>query len=650
MIPARNILLLLNLTLWFQPGIAQVLTDTLHIKEVSIYKKESPANQVLHETLIDTLAIQQSIHLDLSELLSRHSTVYIKSTGDGLLSTASFRGTDPGHTKVFWNGIRLNSPMLGQVDLSMVPVCFADQVKLLHGSSSLTESSGALGGIISLQGIPDWDSKTGLKINQEAGSFHSYHTTSELDLRFGNLLSSSKFFFNQSQNDFTFTNTGILPVEETRLKKAGFHKSGFNQDAYYRLNHKNQVSLHLWYQQADRNIPQPMSYEGDERSEMQFDKQLFSIITWKHYRDKSTMEVRSGMSLARINYLFEFPELRFVNVDSRSKEEGVHNQFKLNREINNKLKLTTTVSHMFHQVSIYEKVRSEGYNAHQSELSVMMMFNREMSDRLSAWILMREDLVNTTFLPVMPSLGLSYKILKNNELYLKSNLSRNYNVPSLNDLYWIPGGNPGLKPEMSYTGDLSGSMSHKKGNHEIGGEITGFVSWIEDWILWKPTQFHYWTAENIASVFSRGLEAMFNSAVAGKNYKIQLNANYSLTFTTNQHTVSMVDQSRGKQLVYIPRHVMNTHAYFDFKGYYLNYSLILTGKRYTQSSNEESHFETVLNPYALNHVLFGKEIILSRMKTTIQFGIYNIFNKSYQVILARPMPGRYYSINLGVSL
>ena len=193
-------------------------------------------------------------------------------------------------------------------------------------------------------------------------------------------------------------------------------------------------------------------------------------------------------------------------------------------------------------------------------------------------------------------------------------------------------------------------MRHKKGNHEIGGEITGFVSWIEDWILWKPTQFHYWTAENIASVFSRGLEAMFNSAVTGKNYKIQLNANYSLTFTTNQHTVSMVDQSRGKQLVYIPRHVMNTHAYFDFKGYYLNYSLILTGKRYTQSSNEESHFETVLNPYALNHVLFGKEIVLSRMKTTIQFGIYNIFNKSYQVILARPMPGRYYSINLGVSL
>jgi len=38
------------------------------------------------------------------------------------------------------------------------------------------------------------------------------------------------------------------------------------------------------------------------------------------------------------------------------------------------------------------------------------------------------------------------------------------------------------------------------------------------------------------------------------------------------------------------------------------------------------------------------------VKTTFQFGVYNIFNTSYQVILARPMPGRYYMVNLGVNL
>jgi len=306
---AKNIFLLLSLSLWLHPGIAQTLKDTIHIEEVTIYQNESPSDQVLHESVIDTLAMQQSIHLDLSELLTKHSTVYIKSSGDGSLATASFRGTDPGHTKVFWNGIRLNSPMLGQVDLSMVPVCFTDQVKLLHGSSSLTETSGALGGTISMQGIPDWNRKTGLKINQEAGSFHSYHTTSELDLRFGNLLTATKLFYNQSQNDFPFTNTGILPSEETRLKNAGFRKLGFNQDAYYRLNDKNQVSLHLWYQQAERNIPQPMSYEGDDRSEKQYDKQFFSAAAWKYYREKATLEVRSGISLTKLNYLYEFPEL-----------------------------------------------------------------------------------------------------------------------------------------------------------------------------------------------------------------------------------------------------------------------------------------------------------------------------------------------------
>jgi len=350
MIHARNIILILSLLSSFLQGIAQSLNDTLHIEEVTIYQSDLPAAQVLNVSVIDTLAMQQSIHLDLSELLTKHSTIYIKSTGDGSLATASFRGTDPGHTKVFWNGIRLNSPMLGQVDLSMVPVCFTDRVELLHGSSSLTETSGALGGTISMQGIPDWNRTTGLKINQEAGSFHSYHTTSELDLRFRNIITATKLFHNQSQNDFTFTNTGILPAEESRLKNAGFRKSGFNQDAFFRMNDNNQLSVHLWYQQAERNIPQPMSYEGDDRSEKQHDRQFYTSASWKHYRDKTTLEARWGMSFARLNYMYEFPELGFVNVDSRSKETGLHNQFKLNYEINDKTELISKVSHDFHHV------------------------------------------------------------------------------------------------------------------------------------------------------------------------------------------------------------------------------------------------------------------------------------------------------------
>ena len=648
MFKAKNILFILSLSTWLHPCFAQSLEDTLRIKEVSVYKSEIPVSEVLHETVIDTLTLQHSIHSDLAGLLTNHSTIYVKSTGNGLLSTASFRGTDPSHTKVFWNGIRLNSPMLGQVDLSMVPVCFTDQVSLLHGSSSLSETSGALGGTISLQSVPEWDKKTSLKVNQEVASFHSWYTTSELNLRFGNLLSSTRLFYNRARNDFPFKNTGILPVEKTTLKNAGYRKSGFNQDLYYRINHKNQVSLHLWHQQADRNIPQPMSYEGDRRTEKQYDNQFFSSAGWKHYGDKSTLEFRSGLSIAKLNYLFKFPESGFVNVDSRSRETGIHNRFKLDHDINDKTGLITEVSHTYSRVRIEEQVKSEGYNAQQSEFSAMMMLNRQITKRFKAWLLFREDLVNSELLPVMPSLGGAYKIFKNKEIYIKSTLSRNYNIPSLNDLYWIPGGNPDLKPEMSYTGDLSAMIKHKQGNHEITGEVIGFASLIEDWILWSPTQFQYWTAENIASVFSRGLETMFSSAITGNDFQFRLNANYSLTFTTNRHAVSANDRSRGKQLIYIPRHLVNASAYSNYKGYYMKYAFLLVGKRYTQSSNEVSHFDAVLNTYSLNHIVIGKELNISRLKTSIQAGIYNIFNTSYQVILARPMPGRNFTMNLEI--
>ena len=46
--------------------------------------------------------------------------------------------------------------MLGMVDFSLIPVYFTDEVMVLHGSSSMTESAGALGGTIRLDNRANW--------------------------------------------------------------------------------------------------------------------------------------------------------------------------------------------------------------------------------------------------------------------------------------------------------------------------------------------------------------------------------------------------------------------------------------------------------------------------------------------------------------
>ena len=294
---------------------SQQYPDTIFIQEVRITIPEKDDNLGMSQTKIDSFSILQSQGLNISDLLSRHSSVYIKNTGRGLLSTASFRGTDASHTKVYWNGMHVNSPMLGQTDLSLIPVCFLEGISLLHGGSSLRSGSGAFGGAIQLENKTDWMEKTGFMISQEVASFHTYQTTGSVNIKISNWLFKTRFQYGQSKNDYPFTNNGIKPVVEDRLRNSEYVRSGLLQEIYFRPGDHNLLAARIWYQQADRNLPQTMSYEGVGREENQLDKNLRASLSWNHYRPNSQLEVRSGISHSGLNYFLKSATQEYTHFD-----------------------------------------------------------------------------------------------------------------------------------------------------------------------------------------------------------------------------------------------------------------------------------------------------------------------------------------------
>ena len=110
--------------------------------------------QALTRTVIDSVRMAESATDSFAELLTKHSSIFVKTYGQGSTATVSFRGTAASHTQVLWNGVNINNPMLGQVDFSLIPVWFVDQTELYHGGSSLQDGSGALGGEVSLSSRP----------------------------------------------------------------------------------------------------------------------------------------------------------------------------------------------------------------------------------------------------------------------------------------------------------------------------------------------------------------------------------------------------------------------------------------------------------------------------------------------------------------
>ena len=70
----------------------------------------------VQKTAIDSAALKENVALSMADILTFNSSVFVKSHGRATLSTVTFRGTSPGHTQVTWNGMRINTPMLGMTD------------------------------------------------------------------------------------------------------------------------------------------------------------------------------------------------------------------------------------------------------------------------------------------------------------------------------------------------------------------------------------------------------------------------------------------------------------------------------------------------------------------------------------------------------
>ena len=112
----------------------------INIDEVAVYGQRPMKEIGTQQTKFDSLVLKENISLSMADILTFNSSLFVKSYGRATLSTVAFRGTSPSHTQVTWNGMKINNPMLGMTDFSMIPSYFIDDASLLHGTSSVNET------------------------------------------------------------------------------------------------------------------------------------------------------------------------------------------------------------------------------------------------------------------------------------------------------------------------------------------------------------------------------------------------------------------------------------------------------------------------------------------------------------------------------
>jgi iron complex outermembrane receptor protein len=629
---------------------AQKLQDTISLKEVKVIGQKKLEEAGMMVTHVDTLVLQMIKNQTVSELLSFYTPVFIKSYGRGSTATAAFRGTAPSHTQVYWNGIKLNSAMRGDVDFSLFPVYFIDELSLQHGGSSLQSGSGALGGSILIENKPDWNNKLNIRLAQTLESF--YTSKEYLSVGFGNsrIQLKTRLFSDKSRNDFPYYNYGVLPMHEAVQKNAQYHKSGLLQEVYSRFGNQS-LSTQLWAYQSNRDLPQLMSYEGESRVETQKDENVRANINWKMVKEKSKFEYLIGWNRSTLNYFRSSNESDFVNFDSKSREESYNSQLHYNWTPNENLNFNWSADAIYSTVSSFDRApqKNIGFKHDRFSFSLLNSAHVKLNPDWVMSFLCRSEWYDQKVIGFIPAFGSEYWLDDKQNQSFKINLSRNYHQPGLNDLYWLPGGNPNLKPEDGLSGDLAFAQKTSQGNMDLEGQLTVYASLIDNWIVWQPSASgaYYWEAANLQKVFARGAELMLSGQYKAANGLLfNWKGNYSYSATSNMDAVPSVDESRGKQLIYIPKHKANIFGETDFKDYYLKVNAPFTGKRYTTSNNVESDYEKVLNPYWLLNMTAGRKFQWKYLIADASLTVENLLDTDYMAILYRPMPGRYYSFTL----
>lgn len=646
---------------------AQRSMNKYRIPEVMVLGKRPMKEIGVQKTQMDSIILKENIALSMADVLTFNSSIFVKNYGRATLSTVAFRGTSPSHTQVTWNGMRINNPMLGMTDFSMIPSYFIDDASLLHGTSSVNETGGGLGGAVKLSTQPANAEGFGLQYVQGVGSFKTFDEFLRLTYGDDHWQASTRFVYSSSPNEFSYRNhdkkenvydedmniTGqYYPKEKNR--SGSFRDMHLLQEVYYNTRKGDRFGLNAWYINSNRELPMLTTDYGEESAfeNRQREETFRGILSWDHMRENWKLATKGGYIHTQMKYDYKrdagtgemVPMTR-----SRSKINTFYGQAEGEYYIGKEWMFTANVAVHQHFVESRDKniIRQDGnqavvgYKKGRTELSGATSAKWQPTDRIGLSVVLREELYGENWTPIIPAFFVDGVLSKKGNIVAKASVSRNFRFPTLNDLYFLPGGNPDLKRESGWTYDLGLSfVVGKEDVYSLTGSVNWFDSHVQDWILWLPTTKGFFSPRNVKDVHAYGteLKSDFNVALS-KNWHLDVNGTLSWTPSINEgEPMSPADQSVGKQLPYVPEWSSSITGRLSWKRWSLLYKWCYYSERFTMSSNDIT-LTGKLPCYFMNNLTLERGITLNWAELSLKGAINNLFDEEYLSVLSRPMPG-----------
>ncbi|MDR2479664.1 MAG: TonB-dependent receptor, partial [Treponema sp.] len=466
--------------------------------------------------VIDKAEIERRGSADLAELLRETLGLGITRYGAyGNQTSINLRGFDSERIAFLIDGVPVNSAMDGEFDFNQIDLASVERVEVIYGGSDTKYNvSGALGGVINI--VTMKKQKPGLRIS--AGLSNTSAMPGEYRDRNGQTGGPNWEDLADTQNA-TFSaalgGKSYSVSAGTFLNRAENHFLFVDYLDYIRRKDHNEVwdagaSLSLIKELPDltKLLSSSSVYYGDKNIPTSGFSSLFGRQRDSSFRQNLMLEMPRAFhdSLStEASLTWYFTNREYAPPSGAASVHRQHSLQAINRWNWYPGEKLTIRSGFDYRFITLDSTDMGGRSRHDGGAYLTAEFRPAAPLQIIPSIkAVMSDTGDSKIVPV-PKLGFIWK--PSDFFTLKNNYFRSFKFPDFEELYWSGGGgygNPDLKPEDGWGGDLGAVMRYKD---TVALESTFFTQWTADSIHWAVGPGNIWKPQNVGEAIFFGLDS-----------------------------------------------------------------------------------------------------------------------------------------------
>lgn len=603
---------------------------------------------------------------DMADALHRLPGITLRDYGGaGGMKTVSVRGFGAKHTGVSYDGVMLSECQSGEIDLSRYSLDNVEGLSLTIVDNddifipARQSSTPAVLNIETLRMRTD-DTRPHLTAQVKQGSFGLISPFVRYEQNLSNRFAFSLVGeYTYADNDYPYSIQNGNETVSDRRSNSRMNSWHGELNFLYQTNRVSRLSGKIYYYDNDRQLPGQVHYYTNLSGEALRDRNAFGQLLYQtRWDDKLSLKWLAKYNWAESVYR------------DRMMQGGVNDASYWQREVYSSAVLLYTpderwamdysMDYAFNNLNgsswrtlvgkPYRHTMLQSatvkYQSRRLKVIVRLLLSLYLNGQSEMPATTRQDVQQNSadnMQRLSPSLSVSYKLLADQDLYVRASYKNIFRSPTFNESYYYHYGSTNLKPEstdqlnvgVTYTAPLSR-------RNMLTVTLDGYYNHVKDMIVAVPQNMFVWTCVNLDKVRSYGLDAtMRASRQVAEGHQVAVAGSYSYQRVEDRNNPDAT--TYGYQVAYMPRHQGSLSV--SYENPWVNVSLHGTSVSSRWPNN--NHYEgTLIAGYTDCGATLWRQFRWHRHQLEARFDLKNVFDKHYEIVANYPMPGRNYQISI----